>query len=1586
MLANCCKWLLYLIDDKDPYVVSIAVKLISRLLVIHGASYAEKFAGKTGGFEIMRHYLGRFWSEEGLWWSCFSVLFGKDVADVDYTRNVDLYGLIDTFTANGKDLLLYSNVLPVLMTMLKHGLKSLVIEPDKPDGLYVDKISGENGSIRPSSTNQNISPAKKDEPTPEKVVMFHNILRFLADLHGKSQSFRDFAVSSGYVQELLHVLFPVVVGSDNFGAEAELQAGDEPRKTNDGGVLIKPLSTFPRGTKIVRATLTERPKDETPKRAPAPRRMSSYVLLSSEWQQAQRPVKALQGPCVGPSARALLVEELLEIVTAVFSEQLLYRKDFLGLGLFMKVPPGLQEHQAFFETFILRNTVIQVHNTIKLNTRLLWEPRVLTNLSRFSAHLREATYEGWFIDGAETILDFLAGVLEYLQLPEINALKSVRLCTQAIGTIAANLMRTVLLRLSELGAIGSPAQIVSFIEKLTAWQAVLWPDDNGDDEYFHHISFLLYQQLEHEDISVRMVAANSWRMLMVQRPIAIAALFQDASTAKLPMTVDGFNKLMELDNETFLYWAKDQHRELNQLFAPLSTGWNKYVNEENRSTRETLSSRVTKRREKLKQWQAECLAAEDVVLRHNYGARHWQSNIQASELIKVHRAIQDQQDNWAFNTSTWGKMDRMLRGPCGLFEETQPLPWRLDQTEGRNRMRLRLIPVIHEEDSALDPKTKHPSNLSRNRSAASSISKSHQGVGSRRARSTSETGDLPSERLFPNTHSGPDHDDREGSIHQDDSFELIDAIENDLEEYEDKNRKVMRSLQRGDQVSYIHNIARVIGLEAYEGLLIQGKSHLYLIDHLLQRSDGEIVNVWQAPMEERDPYVQLISGHDNLPQQRHPHNKPNFEARSWSWDEILSISKRRFLFRDVAIELFFVDGLSYLLICKSPEFRDDLYQKLQTQLSKAADNANIDIVEDAWRSETLRHPEDRSQTLGSKFSGVFTQHSSNPATKKWIKGEISNFSYLMMVNTMAGRTFNDLTQYPVFPWVIADYTSSELNLSNPRTFRDLTKPMGCQSAERQEGFRERFKSFAEMGDDTSTAFHYGTHYSSAMIVTSYLIRLRPYTQSYLLLQGGSFDHPDRLFYDIRRTWQSASQDNMTDVRELIPEFYCLPEFLVNSNDFEFGARQGDGGVVDSVVLPPWAKNDPKIFIAKQREALESDYVSKHLHHWIDLVFGQKQRGEAAVEATNVFHHLSYHGAKDLDSITNKAERLATIGIIHNFGQTPHQVFSRAHPPREDAKGGIKELEGNVENLTRLPFPLLETQEGVRHIACSGKDDRIFCSGAFRINLPPAYDRYLEWGFVDGSIRFYTSESKTLLGLSEHVHQTQISALLVIDSKTLVTAGVDSTIAVWTVVSSPKSVTLIPKQNFFGHNSAINVLAASRAFATLMSASIDGQILLWDLNRLNLVRKLKKDEAVVCARVNDVTADLLICHKQSLALFTLNGDRIAARDIIQPNSDDAIHSCAFYEGSGNKYLTRQLIFTGHQRGIVNVWHKAIRDGGFIIDHLKTLNHFDQSGSNIPSAITNILPVAKAVYTGDDDGRLVCFHSRTPSMDPFHKQSR
>jgi hypothetical protein len=130
-----------------------------------------------------------------------------------------------------------------------------------------------------------------------------------------------------------------------------------------------------------------------------------------------------------------IVESLLETSINLFLDLICNKKDFNGIGLFLKVPPGFREHQAYFESYVLVHTLSQLWNHLQLNQGLLQETRVLTNLGRYCLHMAEAVFEGWFINGAQPLIDFIGKMLDYLQQPDIASVKNVRLCAQATNTM-----------------------------------------------------------------------------------------------------------------------------------------------------------------------------------------------------------------------------------------------------------------------------------------------------------------------------------------------------------------------------------------------------------------------------------------------------------------------------------------------------------------------------------------------------------------------------------------------------------------------------------------------------------------------------------------------------------------------------------------------------------------------------------------------------------------------------------------------------------------------------------------------------------------------------------------------------------------------------------------------------------------------------------------------------------------------------------------------------------------------------------------------------------------------------------------------
>ncbi|XP_071717887.1 BEACH domain-containing protein C2-like [Rutidosis leptorrhynchoides] len=395
------------------------------------------------------------------------------------------------------------------------------------------------------------------------------------------------------------------------------------------------------------------------------------------------------------------------------------------------------------------------------------------------------------------------------------------------------------------------------------------------------------------------------------------------------------------------------------------------------------------------------------------------------------------------------------------------------------------------------------------------------------------------------------------------------------------------------------------------------------------------LKVWQGTFQITTRKINFIlsKSESNISEEGLEHkseNKVEDKDRSWLISSLHQVYSRRYLLRRSALELFMVDRSNFFFDFGTTEGRRSAYRAIVQAHPSHLNN----IYLATQRPEQLLK---RTQLM-----------------ERWARWEISNFEYLMQLNTLAGRSYNDITQYPVFPWIIADYKSKHLDLANPLSYRDLSKPVGALNADRLKKFQERYYSF---NDTVIPKFHYGSHYSSAGTVLYYLMRVEPFTTLSIQLQGGKFDHADRMFLDIPATWNGVLED-MSDVKELVPELFYLPEILLNGNSIDFGTTQL-GDKLDNVNLPPWAEN-PVDFVHKHRMALESEYVSAHLHEWIDLIFGYKQRGKEAISANNVFFYITYEGTVDIDKIVDPVQQRAMQDQIAYFGQTPSQLLTTPH--------------------------------------------------------------------------------------------------------------------------------------------------------------------------------------------------------------------------------------------------------------------------------------------------------------------------------------
>jgi WD40 repeat protein len=417
-----------------------------------------------------------------------------------------------------------------------------------------------------------------------------------------------------------------------------------------------------------------------------------------------------------------------------------------------------------------------------------------------------------------------------------------------------------------------------------------------------------------------------------------------------------------------------------------------------------------------------------------------------------------------------------------------------------------------------------------------------------------------------------------------------------------------------------------------------------------------------------------------------------------NYEDIKYIFIRNYYYRDTAVEIYTEMNKSYFFNFKNNNellllISDITKNELKIKFRPISSN----IHDEKEKTKKIGY----EKVLPSMKNKVY--FISNK-TEEWHNYNISTFEYLMWLNIYSGRSFNDLNQYPVFPWIFTNYSNNEITNND---YRNLDLPIGMlengdSSIKRKttfitfyetlkENFRENYpdidyQSFLNKGkeyldsykkkrqklmkkeknqiqnnDDfyipyTDIPYNYGTHYSNPTYVSHYLSRIFPFSFVSIEIHGDKFDDIDRMFFSMEKTFESISTLK-DDIREIIPEFYYFPEIFKNNNNLDLaqGGVDSNGNKIEinNVTLPLWSQNNAENFVIKMREGLESEKCL--INKWIDIIFGSYQRGENAEKINNIFMSYTYEKMMNILEINDYEQRSALLRL-YETGVTPRLLF------------------------------------------------------------------------------------------------------------------------------------------------------------------------------------------------------------------------------------------------------------------------------------------------------------------------------------------
>ena len=372
------------------------------------------------------------------------------------------------------------------------------------------------------------------------------------------------------------------------------------------------------------------------------------------------------------------------------------------------------------------------------------------------------------------------------------------------------------------------------------------------------------------------------------------------------------------------------------------------------------------------------------------------------------------------------------------------------------------------------------------------------------------------------------------------------------------------------------------------------------------------------------------------------------------YDEIKEIINRRTLLLKMGLEIYLKNGKTYLFNF----FLEEKFEEFEKKI-----------------------PKDKIKRCKKDIKKY---------QEKWKKREISTYYYIIKLNQLSSRSYNDPSQYPVFPWLLNNYSDINIDIENQNLLdeeklRIFKYPISLQKEELRIKAINKFDD----KDNIDPLVHLGTHYSTSSYIFYYLMRQNPYIKDLIKLQGYQQENTNRMFSSILNTLCAIIEGY--DSREIIPEFFSKIEFFINLNCYNFGKKYEDIQVDDIDMNSIYSRNKFNLniyikFIIQHYLLLNGNKVlnvNNTISNWIDNIFGVNQFPEKARESCNIFSKFSYEKYSteitklvkilfdktidDKKKNTTRNDLKNNMELIINFGICPSQILFENSPNRIEKK-------------------------------------------------------------------------------------------------------------------------------------------------------------------------------------------------------------------------------------------------------------------------------------------------------------------------------